>query len=135
MPRTKPKREASQRQLQVGEVIRHALSDIITRGKLYEPELQDVAVTVSEVRVSPDLKAATVFVSSFDAKDMKAVVTALNRISPDLRNQVNRKVNLRFSPKMTFTLDDTFERVYRIDTLLHQAKPAPEDADEDGEEE
>lgn len=127
MPRTKPKREASQRQLQVGEVIRHALSEIFSQGKLYEPELQDISVTVSEVRVSPDLRSATAYVSSFNATDTKGMIAALNRTAHDLRNQVTRKVNLRFSPKIIFTLDDTFERVYRIDTLLHQAKPAPED--------
>lgn len=101
----------SQRQLRVGEAIRRALADILLRGSLHEPDLDGVSITVGEVRCSPDLKVATVYVMPLGGRDAERVLTALNRASGELRRQVNRALSLKFSPELRFRLDETFDRM------------------------
>ncbi len=101
----------SQRQLRVGETIRRALAEVLMRGELHEPDLDGVAITVGEVRCSPDLKVATAFVLPLGGRDAERVLTALNRAKGELRRQVTRAVSLKFSPELRFKLDETFDRM------------------------
>lgn len=108
----------SQRQLRVGEIIRRALADILTRGVLHEPDLDGVPITVGEVRCSPDLKIATAFVLPLGGRDAERVLKALNRAKGELRRQVTRAVSLKFSPELRFKLDDTFDRMDETRRML-----------------
>lgn len=104
-------RGPSQRQLRVGEVIRRALSDALMRGDVHDPDLDGVSVTVSEVRTSPDLKIATAYVLPLGGGDADVVLKALRRARAELRRQVNRQIDLKFSPEIRFELDETFDRM------------------------
>lgn len=112
----------SQRQLRVGETIRRALSDILLRGEHHSSELEGVPITVGEVRVSPDLKVATAFVLPLGGRDAENVLEALNRARGELRRQVTRAVNLKFSPELRFRLDETFDRMDDTRRMLGQEK-------------
>ena len=113
-------REPSQRQLRVGEELRHVLARILQRGELRDPGLQDVAVTVTEVRVSPDLKNATVYVMPLGGHHSPEVIAGLARSTGYLRSHVAREVPLRSVPTLTFALDTSFDHASRINELLHR---------------
>lgn len=108
----------TQRQLRVGEEMRHALSVIFLQETIYEPELMDVSVTVSEVRVSPDLKNSTAYVMPLGGSIPAGFEDALNKISPKLRHMVGQRVKMRFVPRMSFKLDDSFENANKIEKLF-----------------
>jgi len=108
----------SQRQLRVGEALRHALAEIFERGMLRDPSLSGVSVTVTEVKVSPDLRNATAFVTPLGGGEGAAVVDALGRAAPFLRRQVAEAVNLKFAPRLAFRVDDSFDYAGRIEALL-----------------
>jgi ribosome-binding factor A len=108
----------SQRQLRVGEVIRRALSEILARGETHDPELGRVSITVAEVRASPDLRQATAYVLPLGGANAEAVVEALNRNRAELRRLVSGRIDLRFSPELSFRADDTFDRMDRTRALL-----------------
>jgi len=112
----------TQRQLRVGETIRRALADVLMRGELHEPDLDGVAITVGEVRCSPDLKVATAFVLPLGGRDTERVLAALERASGALRRQVTRAVNLKFSPELRFKLDETFDRMDDTRRMLGQTR-------------
>lgn len=112
----------SQRQLRVGEELRHALVRILGRGELRDPAMQGVLTTVTEVRVSPDLRNATVFIVPFASGDGGQVVAALNHAAGFLRTQLAHEVRLRYAPTIHFVLDDSFAQAERIDTLLHDPR-------------
>jgi ribosome-binding factor A len=122
MPRRdhQKKREPSQRQLRVGEELRHALARILQRGELRDPALQGVAVTVTEVRVTPDLKNATAYVMPLAGREVEAVIEGLGRSAGYLRGQLAREVPLRFAPSLAFALDTSFDHASRINELLHR---------------
>jgi len=101
----------SQRQLRVGETIRRALADILMRGEHHEPELEGVPITVGEVRCSPDLRVATAYVLPLGGRDAEKILAALERARGELRRQVTKAVNLKFSPELRFKLDETFDRM------------------------
>jgi ribosome-binding factor A len=110
----------SQRQLRVGEELRHALAHLLERGELHDPALHDVTVTVTEVRVSPDLKSATAYVMPLGGGHAPEVVAALKRSAPYVRGALARAVQLRHAPQIGFALDTSFDHASRIDTLLHR---------------
>ncbi len=110
--------EAGQRQLRVGEEIRHVLAEIIARGELRDPALSGRAITVTEVRMSRDLRYATVFVLPLGGEETDEVIAGLDRAKPYLRTQVGRQVRLRFTPDLTFRADRGYEYAERIDQLL-----------------
>ena len=112
----------SQRQLRVGETIRRALADVLVRGELHEPDLDGVAITVGEVRCSPDLKIATAFILPLGGRDAERVLTALNRARGELRRQVTRAVSLKFSPELRFKLDETFDRMDDTRRMLGETR-------------
>jgi len=108
----------SQRQLRVGELIRHAITEIIARGDLPEPVFVRAFVTIPEVRMSPDLKLATIFVTLHDKKDVKAVLAGFEANRKAIRGEVARRVNLKFAPDVRFLMDDRLDVVDRIDRIL-----------------
>jgi len=127
MSRGRAKRGAgapSQRQLRVGEVIRHALAEILARGDVRDPDLEGLVVTVPEVRLSPDLKIATVYVMPLGGARQDKVVAALSRHARFLRGEVARRVALRFMPELRFRLDTTFAESDRIEQLLRSPQVA-----------
>lgn len=112
---------ASQRQLRVGEVIRHALSQALARGDTHDPDLAHVSVTVSEVRMSPDLKIATAYVLPLGGVNTEVVIKALARNKAELRHLVTREVNLKFSPDLRFLADTTFDEMDKTRAMLESA--------------
>lgn len=108
----------SQRQLRVGELIRHAVAEIIARGEIQDDEIARLIVTVPEVRVSPDLKNATVYVTALVGTDPQAAPKALARHKGFIRKQIARRINLRYAPDLVFRFDDRFDEDARIDALL-----------------
>ncbi|QIB33938.1 30S ribosome-binding factor RbfA [Ancylobacter pratisalsi] len=108
----------SQRQLRVGELVRHALADVLARGDLQDPALSAVLITVPEVRMSPDLKIATCFVMPLGGKDPKAAIAALADNARPLRGEIARRVELKYVPELRFRIDTSFEEGARIDALL-----------------
>jgi ribosome-binding factor A len=112
----------SQRQLRVGELIRHALAELIARGEVHDEVLAAVTVTIPEVRMSPDLRLATVFVMPLGGKDVGPVLTALDRNKRYIRGEVARAVNLKFAPDVRFLADQSFDAATRIERLLASDK-------------
>jgi ribosome-binding factor A len=109
---------ASQRQLRVGEAVRHALAEVLAHGDVHDPVLEGHMITVPEVRMSPDLRLATIYVMPLGGRDAKAVVAALERNKRYLRGVIARKVNLKFAPDIRFRLDERFDEAERIEKLL-----------------
>jgi ribosome-binding factor A len=110
----------SQRQLRVGELIRHAFADILQRGEVHDPELEGMVVTVPEVRVTPDLKLATVFLMPLGGKGADSVVGIFDRNKRFLRGEIAHRINLRYAPDLRFQLDTSFAEGDRIDALLRR---------------
>lgn len=125
-------RGPSQRQLRVGELIRHAMAELLARGEILDPEVSALMITVPEVRVSPDLKNATVFITPLAGGDPKAAVKALDRHKRFIRGQVATRINLKYAPDLTFRFDDRFEESARIDAILRSPE-VRQDLERDGE--
>ena len=121
MPRHHQKSSAaggSQRQLRVGETVRHALAEILAHGDIHDPDLAGHIITVPEVRMSPDLKLATIYVMPLGGRDTDKVITALDRNKRFLRGEIAHRVNLKFAPDIRFRADDRFDEAERIEKLL-----------------
>ena len=116
--------EPSQRQLRVGEAVRHALAEALARGETHQPELDGVFVTIPEVRMSPDLKVATVLVMPLGGLNVAASMAALDHARPRLKGLVGRKAGLRFAPDIRFRLDTRYEDDERVDDLLQEPEVA-----------
>ena len=112
----------SQRQLRVGELIRRRLSEVLTRGETHDPDLDAIPITVGEVRCSPDLKVATVFVLPLGGRDPEGTLEALRRNKGEIRRSVARGLDLKFAPELRFVLDETFDRMDETRRLLEQAQ-------------
>lgn len=110
--------QASQRMLRVGELVRHVVADLLSHGAVNDPVLDGHVISVPEVRMSPDLKLATVYVMPLGGKDVQPVLDALDRNRKFMRGEVARSVALRFAPDLRFRVDESFERGARIDSLL-----------------
>ena len=108
----------SQRQLRVGELIRHELADMLSRGGIHDPVIEGHLITVPEVRMSPDLRLATVYVMPLGGHDEKEVIAALDRNKRYVRGEIARRVNLKFAPEIRFRIDDRFDEAERIEKLL-----------------
>ena len=113
---------ASQRMLRVGELIRHRIAELLARGEVHDDVLASHVITIPEVRLSPDLKLATVYVMPLGGNDVKPVVEALTRNKKYLRAAVAETLNLRYAPDLRFKEDKTFEEATRIDRLLDSPK-------------
>ena len=126
---------SSQRQLRVGEQVRHALSEVLQRGDVRDDLLQAAVLSVSEVRMSPDLKIATAFVSPIGAADDEAVVEALNRHARFIRGRLSPALRqMKYMPEIRFRLDTSFENFARIDRLLKSPEVARDLDDGENEE-
>jgi ribosome-binding factor A len=112
----------SQRQLRVGELIRHALAEMLARGEIHDDVLATHVVTVSEVRMSPDLRLATIYIMPLGGKDLAPVLAALDQHRKFIRGEVAHAVNLKFAPEIRFLADATFDEAERIDRLLASEK-------------
>src|SRR6202165_630990 len=108
----------SQRALRAGEVIRHAMAEILARGEVHDPVIETHLITVPEVRMSPDLRLATVYVMPLGGTDQKDVLAARERNKSYLRGEVAHRVNLKFAPDIPFRIDERFEEAERIERLL-----------------
>lgn len=143
MSRRGEQRPPSSRQLRVGEAIRHALAAALERGEVRDPGLHGNPVTVTEVRVSPDLGHATAFVVPFGLQpgsgEIAEIVAALNRAAPFLRHRVAEAVRTRYAPEIVFRADTTFDEAHRIHSLLTKPEvardlaPEPQNPKEDDE--
>lgn len=133
MPRN-TNRTPSQRPLRVGEELRHALAYILERGELRDPDLAGAVITVTEVRVSPDLKNATAYVIPLAGARAAEILVALRRSAPYLRRLLAREVKLRYAPNIAFALDTAFAHASRIDAALRQPEVERDlgERDEDG---
>lgn len=109
---------ATQRQLRVGEMIRHVLAGILMREEIADPDLTAQNVTVTEVKLSPDLRHATVFVRPFGAGDAEKLVAALKRHHRYLRGELAKHIEVKFMPDLVFRIDESFDEADRIDALL-----------------
>jgi len=129
------RKDPSQRSLRVGEALRHALSEILMRGDVRDPELREASITVSEVRVSPDLRTGTVYIMPLGGIDAADTLAALRRAAPYLRSRVAKAVRLRFAPTLKFEVDTSFEHAAHIEALLHSDAVARDlaAADEEGD--
>lgn len=123
MPRTETP-APSLRPLRVGEELRHILSDVFARGRLKDPELDGAILTVTEVRLTPDLKTATVFVRALGRADMQPVVKALARDAKLIRTEIARSARLRAVPELRFRADESFDTASEIDALLKRPEIA-----------
>lgn len=123
-----------QRQLRVGEELRHVLAEVLGREELRDPLMRGVSVTVSEVRVSPDLRRATAFVMPLGGGDAGEIIAALNRAAAFLRGRMSRMVNLKYAPSLVFEADTAFDEASKIDALLRQARLSnkSDESDDDG---
>jgi ribosome-binding factor A len=128
-------RPPSQRQLRVGEELRHALAGLLRPGELRDPALHDANITVTEVRLSPDLRNATAFVMPLAGANPGEIMSGLSRSAPFLKNRLAHMLDLRHMPNIAFALDNAFDTAARISALL--ASPAverdlhPDAADDD----
>ncbi len=114
--------EPSQRMLRVAELIRHSMAELLARGNVLDPVLETNVVTVPRVRMSPDLKLATIFVMPLGGQNGAEVIAALERHKKFLRGEVSRKINLKFAPELRFRMDESFDNAARIDALLNSPK-------------
>lgn len=112
----------SQRQKRVSEEIRHALAMVLERGDLRDPVLAATPITITEVRISPDLRNATSFVTPLGGGDVKPVLEALKRARSFLRHELATRVEMRYVPNLFFEADTSFDTFQRIDTILHDPK-------------
>jgi len=119
-----PDRGAGQRQRRVGEEVRHALSRILRDGGCRDPALSEASITVTEVRISPDLRNATAYVMPLAGANAAEIVAGLKRGTPFLRALIARDLPLRYAPNLSFALDETFERADRISALLARPEVA-----------
>ncbi|MGE0665406.1 MAG: 30S ribosome-binding factor RbfA [Sphingomonadales bacterium] len=114
----------TQRQSRVGELLRHALAEVLMRGELRDPALEGVSVTVTKVDVGPDLKNATAFVMPLGGHDVEKVAAGLNRSARFLRGQVGHMVDMRYVPQLRFSVDRSFDEAAKIDALLREPRVA-----------
>ena len=114
----------TQRQLRAGELVRHAIVDILAREEFRDPALQGVSVTVSAVRVSPDLKHANVYVAPLGPTDPAPMVKGLNRAASFLRSKLGREIDMKFTPDLRFHADDRYDAAEKVDEILARPEVA-----------
>ena len=123
----------SQRQLRVGELVRHAFADMLARGAVHDSVIQSHVITVPEVRMAADLRLATIYVVPLGGRDADAVLAALERNKRFLRGEIARRINLKFAPEVRFQLDERFDEAERIEKLLRTPAVQRDLDDKDGD--
>src|SRR5216683_654328 len=129
-PPDKENRTPGQRQLRVGEEIRHRLADLLERGNMRDPDLREASITVTSVDVSPDLRNAIAFVMPLGGQDVQRLLAAMRRAAPWFRARVGERARLRHAPEIRFELDRTFDEADRIGALLRRPDVARDIKDE-----
>lgn len=114
-------KKPSQRQLRIGEEVRHTLVKIFQRGELRDPQLADISITIAEVRVSPDLKNALAFVTPLAVEGNAEFWMALDRAKPFIRHRLGQELTLKFVPAISFQADKSFEHAERIDQIIRSS--------------
>ena len=130
----------TQRQLRVGEALRHALAEVLRRGEIRDPDLAGISVTITQVKPSPDMRHATVFCEPLGGKNAKAIVAALNKHKGYLRGEMGHLITMKFTPELRFLEDESFAEAQKIETLLKSSRvqqdlSAPADGDAPSEDE
>ncbi len=123
----------SQRQLRVGELVRHAIADMLARGDVHDPVIEGHLITVPEVRMTADLRLATIYIMPLAGRDADAVLAAFERHKRFLRAEIAHRINLKFAPDIRFRIDERFEEAERIDKLLRSPAVKRELEQEDDE--
>jgi ribosome-binding factor A len=123
----------SQRQLRVGEMLRHALSQILTRDDIRDPDLEGVSVTITQVKPSGDMRHATVFCEPLGGQHADRTLKALNRHKAFIRGEMGHMIELKFTPELRFVEDDSFAEAERIENLLKSERVARDLAEHDSE--
>ena len=114
----------SQRQLRVGEMLRHALSDILRRGEIRDPDLEGVSVTITQVKPSGDMRHATVFCEPLGGRNAEKIITALNRHRAFIRGEMGHMIQMKFTPDLRFLEDKSFAEAEKIENLLKSERVA-----------
>ncbi len=142
MSKRREARGPNQRQLRVGEEIRHLLAQVLERGELRDPDLLGKPMTITEVRATPDMKHATIFFMPLGGVDNEKAVAAMGRARSFLRHQIAKGLSMKYVPDLHFRLDETFDEASHINELLHSpqvaadiARVSDEDLDEDSDQE
>src|SRR5580704_2881990 len=115
---TRQDRGPSQRMLRVGEALRHALAEVLTRNEIRDPDLEGVSVTITQVKPSPDMRYATVYCEPLGGENAKAIVAALNRHKGFLRGEMGHRITMKFTPDLRFVEDQSFAEAQKIETIL-----------------
>ena len=124
----------SQRQLRVGEMLRHALADVLRRGDIRDPDLNGVSITITQIKPSPDMRHATVFCEPLGGQNAKQVIAALNKHKGYLRGEMGREIAMKFTPELRFVEDVSFAEAQKIDDLLRSSRVARDlGADDEGD--
>jgi ribosome-binding factor A len=135
MPRSRPTNIGpSQRQLRVGETLRHALAEILVRGDIRDPDLMGVSVTITQVLPSGDMRHATAYCEPLGGKNADKIVAALNRHKAYLRGQMGHLIALKFTPELRFVEDVSFAEAERIETILKSERVQRDLKKTDGDE-
>ena len=125
----------SQRQLRVGEALRHALADILFRNEIRDPDLDGVSVTITQVKPSPDMRYATVYCEPLGGGNAREVIAALNRHKGFLRGEMGHRIAMKFTPDLRFVEDQSFAEAQKIETILKSPEVQRDLHTDDGEEE
>ena len=123
----------SQRQLRVGEALRHALAEVLARNEIRDPDLDGVSVTVTQVKPSPDMRYATVYCEPLGGQNARAIVAALNRHKGFLRGEMGHRLTMKFTPDLRFVEDESFAEAQKIETILKSERVSRDLAAPDGE--
>src|SRR5262250_3848747 len=132
-PARESAKRPTQRALRAGELVRHAVAEILARGEVHDPVIETHLITVPEVRMSPDLRIATVYVLPLGGQDTAVVLAALDRNKRYLRGEIARRVNLKFAPDIRFRIDERFDEAERVERLLRSPQ-VRRDLDNDSDE-
>ena len=129
----------TQRQLRVGEMLRHALSEILYRNEIRDPDLDGVSVTITQVKPSPDMRYATVYCEPLGGQNAKQIVAALNRHKGFLRGEMGHRISIKFTPELRFVEDESFAEAQKIEDILKSPEvqrdltATHDDGDEEGD--
>jgi ribosome-binding factor A len=125
----------SQRQLRVGEALRHALAEVLRENEIRDPDLEGVSVTITQIKPSPDMRYATVYCEPLGGQNAKEIVAALNRHKGFLRGEMGHLLTMKFTPELRFVEDESFAEAEKIETILKSERVSRDIAAESGEEE
>ena len=124
----------SQRQLRVGEALRHALAEVLNRNEIRDPDLDGVSVTVTQIKPSPDMRYATVYCEPLGGQNAKQIIAALNRHKGFLRGEMGHRLTMKFTPDLRFVEDESFAEALKIETILRSPEVQRDLTAHDGDE-